>query len=101
MRKIFRVRVLVVVILAAAVAAVVATILNQKQQMEAMDAAGRREYLGDKLGGRIPDDQIDRIAEAISERLDAKKPVAEVVDDAVTDAAGEISPEGEETNPEG
>ena len=97
MRKIFRIRVFVVVILAAAVAAAVATILNQKQQMEAMDAAGRREYLGNKLGGRIPDEQIDRIATAISEKLDAKKPVEEVVEQA----AEEITPEGEESNPEG
>ena len=97
MRKIFRIRVFVVVILAAAVAAAVATILNQKQQMEAMDAAGRREYLGNKLGGRIPDEQIDRIATAISEKLDAKKQVEEVVEQA----AEEITPEGEESNPEG
>lgn len=100
MRRIFRVRVLVVVILAAAVAAVVATFLNQKQQMEAMDAAGRREYLGNKLGGRVSDEQIDRLATAISEKLDANKP-ADVVDEAVTQAAEEIKPEGEEGNQEG
>jgi hypothetical protein len=91
----------VVVILAAAVAAAVATLLNQKQQLEVMDAAGRREYLGDKLGGRIPDEQIDRLAAAISEKLDANKPVAEAVEDvagAVEEAAQEA---GEETNPEG
>jgi hypothetical protein len=101
MGKILRIRVFVVVILAAAVAAAVATLLNQKQQLEAMDAAGRRDYLGTKLGGRVPDEQIDRIAAAISEKLDANKPVADVVEEAVTQAAEEIKPEGEESNPEG
>lgn len=95
--KIFRIRVFVVVLLAAAVAAAVATVLNQKQQLELLDAAGRREYLGSKLGGRIPDEQIDRLAAAISERLDAAKPVAEVVEEAAE--AGEEA--AEEGNPEG
>ena len=100
MAKVFRIRVFVVVILAAAVAAAVATLLNHKQQLELMDAAGRRDYLGDKLGGRIPDDQIDRIAAAISEKLDANKPVEEAVEDAgsaVEEAADEAT---EEANPE-
>ncbi len=107
MGRIFRVRVFVVVILAAAVAAAVATIFNQKQRLEAMDAAGRREYLGDKLGGRIPDDQIDRIAAAISERLDAGKPLLEVAEDAaasveeaVAEADEDVAEAVEETNPE-
>ena len=102
MRQVFRVRVFVVVVLAAAVAAAVATILQQKQRLEVMDAAGRREYLGEKLGGRIPDDQIDRIAAAISERLDASKAaVEEVVEEAAAAVEEAVEEATEETNPEG
>ena len=100
--KIFRVRVFVVVLLAAAVAAAVATALNQKQQLEVMDAAGRREYLGNKLGGRIPDEQIDRLAAAISEKLDAGKAVVEEVVEEAASAVEEAAEEAtEEGNPEG
>lgn len=102
MGKIFRFRVFLVVILASAVAAAVATFLNQKQQLEAMDAAGRRDYLGNKLGGRIPDEQIDRIAAAISEKLDVNKPVeaAKPVEEGVEDAGSAVEEAAEETNPE-
>lgn len=63
--------ILSVVILSAAVAAIIATALSQKQRMELMDAEERRQYLGSKLGGKLSDEQIDRIAEAVSTRLDA------------------------------
>ncbi|MDJ0499103.1 MAG: hypothetical protein QNJ89_14815 [Acidimicrobiia bacterium] len=99
MGKVLRIRVFVVVILAAAVAAAVATILNHKQQLELLDAAGRREYLGNKLGGRIPDEQLDRLAAAISEKLDAGKPAEPVAEVAEEAAAAEEA--AEETNPEG
>ena len=98
MRRIFRLRTLILIILAAGVASLVATIMNQKQRLEVMDALERRQYLGDKLGGRIPDDQIDKIAEAISEKLDANKPAAEVeaVAEAPEEAAAEVAEEASE-----
>lgn len=87
MGRIFRLRTLLVIMLAAAVASAVATVLNQKQRLEVMDAAERRQYLGDKLAGRVSDEQIDKIAAAISEKLDAGKELAEDVADAAEEAA--------------
>lgn len=99
MGKVFRLRTLMVIILAAAVASVIATILNQKQRLEVMDVAERRQYLGDKLGGRVPDDQIDKIAAAVSEKLDGASPVEEVVEEAA-DAADEVEEAVEEATEE-
>ena len=95
MGRIFRPRTLLVIILAAAVASVVATILNQKQRLQVMDAAERREYLGSKLGGRISDEQIDRLATAISEKLDGAKPAEEAVEavEEAVEAAEEAAEE--------
>jgi hypothetical protein len=70
MRCLFRLRVLFIIVLSAAVAAAVATVLTQKQRLEPMSPEERRRYLGEKIGDRIPEDQIDKIAAAISARLD-------------------------------
>ena len=72
-----RLRVLSIVILSAAVAAVIATAMSQKQRLQLMDADERREYLGSKLGGKVSDEQIDRIATAVSARLDPVRPTSE------------------------
>lgn len=72
-----RLRILSIVIVSAAVAAMIATAMNQKQRLQLMDADERREYLGSKLGGKVSDEQIDRIATAVSARLDAARPASE------------------------
>ncbi len=77
MRRRVRPRVILLVILSAAVAAVVATFVSQKQRLQVMDAAERRQYLGGKLEGRISDEQIDRLAAAVSARLDAAESTPE------------------------
>ena len=95
MGRIFRPRTLLVIILAAAVASAVATVVNQKQRLQVMDAAERRQYLGSKLGGRVSDEQIDRLAAAISEKLDGVKPAEEAVE-AVEEAAEVVEEAAEE-----
>jgi len=72
-----RLRVLSVVILAAAVAAIIATALSQMQRLQLMEADERRQYLGSKLGGKLSDEQVDRIASAVSARLEAAGPIPE------------------------
>jgi len=61
--------VLLIVIVSAAVAAAVATIITQKPKLEAMTEEERRAFLTDRLGRRVSDEQIDRLAAAISARL--------------------------------
>ena len=86
MRRIFRVRVLLVVILAAAVAAGVSTALGQKRRLQSMTPEDRRSYLGGKIGDKMSEEQIDQIAAAISAKLDGTT-ASDATDD--TDAASE------------
>ena len=82
MRRIFRLRVLLIILLAAAIGAAVATALTQKQKFQAMSPDERRAFLGDKLSGRIPDEQIDEIAAKITEKLDGvSTPAEDMTDD--------------------
>lgn len=104
MGRLFRLRTLFVIVLAAAIASAVATVLNQKQRLEVMDVAERRQYLGDKLSGRMTDEQIDKIAAAISEKLDASKELTESIADAAEEAAEvveEVAEEAKEAADEG
>lgn len=93
MCRIARPRAILLVILSAAVAAVIATVVSQKQQLQVMDEAERRQYLGGKLEGRISDEQIDRLAAAVSARLDsaqsATEPGAEGESESDSDSAEE------------
>ena len=95
MGRLFRLRTLIVIVLAATVASVVATIVNQKQRLQVMTALERRQYLGDKLGGRMTDEQIDKLAAAVSERLDGKSPVAEAAE-KIADEADDVAEAVEE-----
>ena len=74
MCRIGRSKVLSLVIIAAAVAAIVTVASNQKQRLQLMDADERRQYLGSKLGSKLSDEQVDRIATAVSARLDDAVP---------------------------
>jgi hypothetical protein len=86
---------LLVVILSAAVAAVIATALSQKQRLQVLDAEERRQYLGSKLGGRISDEQIDRLAAAISTRLDAAASATQAESEGQPESEGEPESEGD------
>ncbi len=77
MRAIMRPRVLSVVIVSAAVAAIIVTAMSEKQRLQLMDADEQRQYLGSKLGGKLSDENIDRIATAVSLRLDAARSTLE------------------------
>lgn len=91
MRRIFRLRVLFIVVLAAAVGAAVAVAMSQKQKFQAMSPDERREYLGDKLSGRMPDEQIDEIAAKITEKLDGIQETVEEIAEATDDGEVEVS----------
>lgn len=75
MCRAMRPRVLILIILSAVMAALIAMVLDQKQRLEMMNAAEQRQYLGSKLEGKLSDEQIDRIAEAVSARLGPEESV--------------------------
>lgn len=87
-----RLIVLLIVIVSAAVAAAVSTIITQKPKLEVMTEEERRAFLTDRLGSRVPDEQIDRLAAAISARLDQQPttPLDEAKEEA-TEATDEAS----------
>lgn len=87
-----RLRILFIVILVAGVAAAVATALSQKQRLQAMSADERRQYLGDKLGSQMSEDQIDQIAAKISEKLDGMSEAVEEAADTIEEAAEAAAP---------
>jgi hypothetical protein len=95
MRRIARPWFLIVVILSAAVAVVIATAMSQKQRLQLMDAAERREYLGSKLETRISNEQIDRIAAAVSARLDGAAFDSESDDQANSESEDTAEPAGD------
>ncbi|MCP4306611.1 MAG: hypothetical protein GY788_17420 [bacterium] len=82
---------LLIVIVSAAVAAVVATIITQKPKLEVMTEEERRAFLADRLGNRASDEQIDKLAAAISARLDL--PPSTSLDEAKEEAAEASSDE--------
>lgn len=74
------------IILSAAVGAAVALMLTQRNRMAPMSPDERRTYLRDKLGSRISDEQLDKLAAAISEKLDAATEKVTEAGEAVTEA---------------
>lgn len=88
---------LIIVILSAALGAAIAVLATQKQRLAPMSPADRRMYLHDKLGSRLTDEQLDKLAEMITAKLDAAADTAAEIEDAVVVAteavSDDISPE--------
>jgi hypothetical protein len=85
---------LFIVIVSAAVGAGVALLSTQRQRLAPMAPDDRRRYLDDKLGNRLSDEQLDKLVEAISAKLDgAATTVSEVTDSMVEDATSTASEE--------
>jgi len=92
MRRLFSIKTLILVLLAAGVGAVVALVVNQKQKFAGMSDEEIRAYLDQKLGGRMSEDQVKQIQDAV---LSAVKGVSKAADQ-VEVAADEVT----ETIPE-
>jgi biopolymer transport protein ExbB/TolQ len=96
MRRLFSLKILILVLLAAGIGAMVALVVNQKQKFAAMSEEEIRAYLDQKLAGRMSEDQVTQIQDAV---VSAVKGVAEAVEDAqeaVTEAAEAIAEVAEE-----
>ncbi len=84
MRRIFSIRTLILVLIAAGIGALVALVVNQKQKFAGMSDEDIRAYLDQKLGGRMSEDQVKQIQDAV---LSAVKG-ASAASDKVKEAAG-------------
>ena len=96
MRRLFSLKILILVLLAAGIGAMVALIVNQKQKFAGMSEEEIRAYLDQKLAGRMSEDQVTQIPDAV---VSAVKGVTEAVEDAqeaVTEAAEAIAEVAEE-----
>jgi len=94
MRRLFSFKVLILVLLAAGIGALVALVVNQKQKFAGMSDEDIRAYLDQKLGGRMSEDQVRQIQDAVlsavkgaSATADAASDVAETAKDAASDVA--------------
>ena len=91
MRKVFRLRTLILIMLAAGIGAVVALVVNQKQKFSGMSEEEIREYLDLKLSGRMSDEQVAQIQDAVISAVKRSPEVADMVDEAIEEAEEEAA----------
>ena len=85
MRKLFSFRMLILIVIAAGIGAVVALVVNQKQKFSGMSEEEIREYLDLKLAGRMSDEQVAQIQEAVISAVKRSPEIADMVEEAVVD----------------
>ena len=78
---------LFIVVLSAALGAAVALLATQRRRLAPMSPGDRRDYLSNKLGSRLSDEQLDKLVEKISAKIDARPADAADVKDSVVAAA--------------
>ena len=86
MRKLFRLKTLVLILLAAGIGAIVALVVNQKQKFSGMSEEEIREYLDLKLAGRMSEEQVAQIQDAVISAVKRSPEIADMVDEAVEEA---------------
>jgi len=96
MRRLFSLKTLVLVILAAGIGAMVALVVNQKKKFAGMSEEEIRAYLDQKLAGRMSEDQVAQIQDAVVSAVKGVSDAVEDAEEALTDAAEVISEVAEE-----
>lgn len=91
MRKLFSFRTLVLIMIAAGIGAIVAFVVTQKQKFSGMSEEEIREYLDLKLSGRMTDEQITQIQDAVVSAVKRSPEVADVVEEAAEEAAETVT----------
>jgi ketopantoate reductase len=86
MRRLFSFKTLVLILIAAGIGAIVALVVNQKQKFSGMSEEEIREYLDLKLAGRMSDEQVAQIQDAVVSAVKRSPEVADMVEEAVEDA---------------
>ena len=93
MRRLFSFKTLILILIAAGIGAIVALVVNQKQKFAGMSEEEIREYLDLKLAGRMSDEQVAQIQEAVVSAVKRSPEVADLVEEAVDDAIEEAEVE--------
>lgn len=86
MRRLFSFKTLILILIAAGIGAVVALVVNQKQKFSGMSEEEIREYLDLKLAGRMSDEQVAQIQDAVVSAVKRSPEIADMVEEAVEDA---------------
>lgn len=93
MRRLFSFKTLVLILIAAGIGAIVALVVNQKQKFAGMSEEEIREYLDLKLAGRMSEEQVAQIQDAVVSAVKRSPEVADMVEEAVEDAIEEAEVE--------
>jgi type II secretory pathway predicted ATPase ExeA len=91
MRRLFSFKTLILILIAAGIGAIVALVVNQKQKFSGMSEEEIREYLDLKLAGRMSDEQVAQIQDAVVSAVKRSPEVADMVEEAVEDAMEEAA----------
>ena len=86
MRRLFSLKTLVLIVIAAGIGALVALVVNQKQKFSGMSEEEIREYLDLKLAGRMSDEQVAQIQDAVISAVKRSPEIADMVEEAVEEA---------------
>ncbi|MGB9358540.1 MAG: hypothetical protein WCC01_08290 [Acidimicrobiia bacterium] len=86
MRRLFSFKTLILIVLAAGIGAIVALVVNQKQKFSGMSEEEIREYLDLKLAGRMSDEQVAQIQDAVISAVKRSPEIADMVEEAVEEA---------------
>ena len=86
MRRLFSFKTLILILLAAGIGALVALVVNQKQKFSGMSEEEIREYLDLKLAGRMSEEQVAQIQDAVISAVKRSPEIADMVDEAVEEA---------------
>ena len=86
MRRLFSFKTLILIVIAAGIGAVVALVVNQKQKFSGMSEEEIREYLDLKLAGRMSDEQVAQIQDAVISAVKRSPEVADMVEETIEDA---------------
>ena len=86
MRRLFSFKTLVLIVIAAGIGAIAALVVNQKQKFSGMSEEEIREYLDLKLAGRMSEEQVAQIQDAVISAVKRSPEVADMVEEAVEEA---------------
>jgi biopolymer transport protein ExbB/TolQ len=96
MRRLFSFKTLILVLLAAGIGAMVALIVNQKQKFAGMSEEEIRAYLDQKLSGKMSEEQVGQIQDAVVSAVKGVSQAADKAEEAVLDAADAVAEAKEE-----